>query len=157
MGNLVGFNDGATPMFPIVFVLHILQHCVLVLGRITCLVTMINIWLLVVLPKCSQIPERMNVMCRHEMHTHLSSNCSIIFMQILSCKLQSEVYIFILLSILAGYKLHDAIHTIRHVIVVSDNVMQSNCIPVCHPQGVLLERPQLCMIYFTIVHSSRDG
>jgi len=59
----VGFSDGQTSMFGAVFILRILQRCLLVLDSIRCLVLRINKHSLVPLPKRSQLPETIKHMC----------------------------------------------------------------------------------------------
>jgi len=142
LGTFFGFNDGQSSMFSTVFVLHILQQCLLGLGSFRYLDLRINIHSLVPLPKWSQHPERMNDMCWNEKHTGCWSYISILFGQLLSRNLHGKVYVFHRLSLLLSYCLHNIIHMMEHVIVDSDNVMQSNRMPCHHPQGAVLESSQ---------------
>jgi hypothetical protein len=77
-------------MFRAVFVLHLLQKGLLVLGSIRSLVFRINIHSLVPLRKRSQLPERIKDMSRNEEHTGDWSDFSIIFAQLLLHKLHSK-------------------------------------------------------------------
>jgi len=60
-----GIFDGHAPMFGAVFILHILQKGLLVLGSIRCLVLRINIHSLVPLSARSQHPVKIEDMCRN--------------------------------------------------------------------------------------------
>jgi len=62
------FIDGHISMCGAVFILHILQNGLLVLGNIGCLVLRIVIHSRVPLSKWSQLPERIEDMCRNEKH-----------------------------------------------------------------------------------------
>jgi hypothetical protein len=66
-------------MFRAVFVLHILQKGLLVLGSIRSLVFRIDIHALVPLPKQLQLPDGIKDMCRNQEHTSHWSDFSIIF------------------------------------------------------------------------------
>ena len=71
--------DWHMSMFGTVFILHLLQKGLLVLGSIGCLVLRIDIHSLVPLSKRSQLPKRIEDMCRNEKHASLWSYYSIVF------------------------------------------------------------------------------
>jgi hypothetical protein len=116
-------------MFRTVFVLHILHKGLLVFGSIRSLVFRIIIHSLVLLPKRSQHPERINDMCRNEEHTSHQSHFCIIVGQFLLHTLHNKEYVFLLLCLCLGQSSHHSIHVIKHVIVDSHDVMHSNGMP----------------------------
>ena len=77
------FIDRHTSMFSTVFILHVIQIGLLVLGSIGCLVLRINIHSLVPVSKSSQLPERIENMCRNEKHALCWSHFGIVFSQLL--------------------------------------------------------------------------
>jgi len=136
--NLFGLNGRPSSLFGTVCVLHILQKCLRVLGIIWSIVISIDMHSLVPLQKWSQPPDRIKDMGWHAQNTSLWSYFSILFRQHMSHKLHGEVWVFLPLSILLGHSSHNAIHMIEHVIVDSDNVMQSYFVPFWHPQGAVV-------------------
>jgi len=128
-------------MFRAVFILHILQTGLLVLGSIRGIVFRINIHSLVPLPKRSQLPERIKDMCRNEEHTSLWSHFHIVFRQLLPRTLHSKESIFLPLCLFLGQSSDHAVHVIKRVIVDSDDVTQSNGMPFRHPEGPVPEWP----------------
>jgi len=136
-----GFNDWQTSMLGAVFILHILQKCLMVLVSIRGLVLSIESHALSMLAKWLQLPERMKDMCRNEKDTRRRRYFSITFGHLWAHKLHSRVYVFLPLSLLLSLSSHNGIHTIHHVIAERDNVMQSNRIPFGHPQGPVPEWP----------------
>jgi len=139
--SIFGFNDTHSSMFGTVFILHILQKGLLVLGSIRSLVLRMNIHRLVPLPKWSQLPETIKYICRNEKRTGLWSDFSRIFHQLLARTVHGEVEVFLPLWLVFSQSLHNAIHLIEHVIVDTDDGMQSNGMPFHHPQGPVSERP----------------
>jgi hypothetical protein len=87
---VIGLDDRQSSMFRAVFVLHILQKGVQVLGSIRSLVFRIDVNALDPLPKRRQLPEEINNMCRTEEQTSCWSDFSIIFRQLWQRTLHSE-------------------------------------------------------------------
>jgi len=129
-------------MFGTLFILHILQKSILVLGSIRCLILRIDIQSLGPLPTQSQLPERIEDLCRNEKHTCPWSHFSILFGQLQSSWLHSEEQVMLPLSLLLSESSHNVIHMIEHVIIDSDKVMQCDCMPLRHRQGPISESPQ---------------
>jgi hypothetical protein len=113
-------------MLDIVFILHIFQQDLLVLGTKDSLVCGMNIHLLVPLHEGSQYPESVNKIYRNERQTGGWSNFIPVFRKHLSQKLHGNVSVSLPLSFLLSYRLHNAIRLIEHVIVHSDNIKQSS-------------------------------
>jgi hypothetical protein len=65
-------------------------------------------------------------MSRNEEHTGHWSDLSIIFGQLLPRKVHGKEQVFLPLSLLLGQSSHHAVHVMEHVIVDSDDVVQSN-------------------------------
>jgi len=122
-----------------VFIPHIFQNRLLVLGSIGSFILRIDIHSLVPLPKRSQPPEMIEDMRWNANYICHWSNVSKPFGQLLSCKLHSKVSVFCRLSLHLISSSHNAIHMIDHEIVLCDDVMQSDCMPFRHPQGPVSE------------------
>jgi hypothetical protein len=86
-----GFGDRQTAMFRALLVLYILPKGLLVLGSTRSLLFRIDIHSLAPFPKQSQLPERIMDMGRNEKHTSRWSHFSVIFGQLLPCKLHGKV------------------------------------------------------------------
>jgi len=136
------FIDRHMLMFGTIFILHILQKGLLVLGSIGCRVLRINIDSHVPLPQQSQLLQRIEYVGWNENHTCRWSHVSIIFGHRLSSWLHSEEQVFLPLSLLLCQSSHNAIHVIEHVVIDCDKMMQCDCMPLWHPQGPILEWPQ---------------
>lgn len=67
--NIFGIHDGVVSMFVTLFVLHIHQKPLGVLGGIGVIVLRMNIHDLVPILKGLQIPKRINHMCGNETHS----------------------------------------------------------------------------------------
>jgi hypothetical protein len=80
-------------------------------------------------------------MCRNEEHTSRWSHFCIIFGQHLPRTVPSKEQVFLPLWLFLGQSSHLAIHVIKHVIVYSDDVMQSNSMPFRHRQGAVPDWP----------------
>jgi len=126
-------------MFGTVFILHIPQKCLLVLGSVAYFVLRINIRSLVPLCKRLQLLERIEGMCRNEKHPPCWSHFSVVFGQVLPSKLYSEEHVLLPLSLLFNQGSHYAIHMVEYRIVHCDNVMQYDCIYLRHPQRPILQ------------------
>jgi len=133
------FSDRQSSVFGAVFVVHILQKCLLVLGSIRSLVIRIDINSLVPFPKRSQLAKRIKNVCRNKKHTHRWRDFGIVFGQLLSRKRHSEVSIFLPLGFLLSQSSQNAIHIIEHVIIDGDNMMQCDCMSFRHPQSPVSE------------------
>jgi len=129
-------------MFGTVFILHILQKGLLVLCSIGCLVLRMCIHCFVLLSKQSQLPERMEDMCRNGKHARRWSHISVIFGHLRLSKLHSEEQVFLPWSLFLSQSWHHAIHAIEHIIVHWDDMMQCDCMPSRHPQGPISIWPQ---------------
>jgi len=128
-------------MFGTVFILHMFQNDLLVLGCIRCLVLRINIHSVVPPSKRSEPPQRIEHMCRSVQHACQRSHFSIIFTQHLSSKPHREEQVFHPLSLLLGQSVQHAIHVIENVIVHCGNVTDCDCMPILHPQSPISEWP----------------
>jgi len=129
-------------MFGTVFILHLLQEGLLVLGSKGCLVLRIDIQSLVPLPDWSQRPERIEDMCWHAKNTCWCSHFSIIFGQLMLSQHHGEEQVFLPLSLLLGKSSHNAIHMNEHCIIDCDNMMRCDCMSLPHPQGPISEWSQ---------------
>jgi len=78
-------------MFRAVFILHILQQYLSVLGSIRSLVLQMNIHTHVLLPQRLLPLERIKDMCLNGQHTRHSGNFGITSGQLLACKLYGKV------------------------------------------------------------------
>jgi hypothetical protein len=130
-----------TSMFTVVFVRLIIRKGLLVSGSTRWLIFSINIQSLVPLPKRSPLLERIKDMNRNEKQTSCWSHFMIIFGQLLPRKLHGKELVFLSLSLHLGQSSHHTIHVIKHWIVDSDDVVQSNGMPVRHPHGPVPEWP----------------
>ena len=136
------FIYGHPSMFGTGFMLDLHQKCLMVLGRIRCLVLRIDIHSLVPLSERSQLPQRIEDMCWNEKHACCWSHFSVFFGQHLLSNLHREEQVIFPLILLLSQSSHHAIHVIEHVIVHFDYVIQWDIMPPCHQQGPISERPQ---------------
>jgi hypothetical protein len=126
-------------MFGSAFILHRLQRGLFWLCSVGCLVLRSDIHSLVPLSKLSQLPERIQDVCRYQKHARRCSYFVIVLGKPLSRKLHSEESVFPRLSLPLGQGSHHAIHVIEHVIVHCDDVMLCECMPRQHPNGSILK------------------
>jgi len=110
-------------MFGTVFVLHILQKGLVVLGSIGCLVIRIDIRSLVMVRKGSQLPDRIENLFRIEKHSRHWSQLSIMFGKLLSSQLYVEEHVFLSLNHLVSQSSHNDIYRIGLVIVDCENMI----------------------------------
>jgi len=129
-------------MFGTVFILHILQKALLVLGSIECLILRIDIHSIVPLSKRSQHPERIEDICRNAKHARRRNHFKVIFGQLLSSQLHGEEQVSLSWSGFLSQSSHHTIDVIEHIIIHCDNVMQCDSMSVQHPQGPISEWPQ---------------
>jgi len=126
-------------MFCTIFILHILQKGLLVLGSLGCLMPRMDICSLVPLPKQSQRPEMIEDVCGNEQSSRCWSQFGIIFGHHLSRSLHSKDQVLLPLGLHPSQSLNDAIHVIEHVILHCVNMVQCDCMPVQHPLGPISE------------------
>jgi hypothetical protein len=139
--NTFRFNDGNSSIFGTVCILHILQYDLVVLDIVRSLILMSIIRCLVPLPEWSQLPEKLTDICRNlKQIGHWSYFC-ILFVPLLLRNLYSQVFVFLPLCLFLSQSLHNPAHRMEHVIVGSDDMIQSNCIPSWHPQGLVSDSP----------------
>ena len=122
-------------MLGTVFILNILQKGLLVLGSMECIVLRINIHSLVSHSKRSQLPKRIEDMCRNEKHAHRCSHFSMVIGQLLSSYLHREEYVFLPCSRLLSQSSHYVVHVYANVGVHCNTVMHCDCTALRHPQG----------------------
>jgi len=128
-------------MFGTVFILHVLQKDLLVLGSTECLVLRIIINSLVTIAQWSQLPERFEDMCGDNKHAHCWRHCSIELGQLMSSQLHSEEQFIFPFSLLLNHSSPLDIHTIEYVSEYWGQEMQCECMPLCHPHSPILKLP----------------
>jgi len=133
------FNDGQWCTFGAVFILHIIQKCLLIFHCIGSLVFKNDIHSLVPNSIQSQRPERINDMCYNDKHTSCWSNCHIIYGQLVSRQHHGEVYVCLAWCLLPTLSSHNTTHKIEHFIRNNVDVMESNYMPFQHPLGPVPE------------------
>jgi len=136
-----GVNDGHKSLFGTVFILQMLSICILLLGSIRCSSLRISSQSFVSHQTLSHHLEMIVTMCCNGMHTRQRSKVGVTIGHILSCKVLSEVSIFLPLSLLNSDRLHHPIQIIKYATVDCRNRMYGNCMPFRHPHGPVSEWP----------------
>ena len=77
----------------------------------------------------------------NDKNTRRKCNFSILFGCLVPRKLHDKVYFFRLVCLLLGQSMQHSVHLITHVIVDSDDMMQSNGMRFQHPLGPVPEWP----------------
>jgi len=81
------------------------------------------------------------------------SNFMITFWQLLVHKPHSDVIVFLLCSHMFSQSSHNVIDKLKHVIVSSDNVMSSQCVPCWYLQGQYRNGFKSAIVYVSMVNS----
>jgi len=148
------FFDRHALRFGAVFILHILQKDLLVLGRIGYLTLRIDIHSLVPLSEGSQLPVRIKDMCRNQKHSLRWSHFSVVFGEHLFSEPHRENK--------SSFQGDIFLNTARITPSMWSNMSLCTVITWCNVtvclfdiQRVLYQNPlNTSMTYFTMVHSS---